>query len=650
MTDQTPPTPPVEAPLAGGGASSLADGEWHRLHPLTPLFKGGIALIIVIGIVLGNLRDRMIGWFIRIFAPHELEDGVVEYDEGDPIGWFLDWTLDNDLILLVALGVLAIVALVCAGFWVAWRAHQFRITGEHVEVRKGIVFRTHRRAPLDRVQGVNLTRPFLPRLVGMAKLEVDGAGTDANVPLEYLSTRRAEEVRADILRLASGARAAGRARRAAAAPEAGRLPQTVAAGVQELIDGADLADVAPESVVKLPVGRVIGSQLLESIVWIAVFGGIFLATLIALVPVALSNDDGDGFVILGVTGLSTGIPMALALVGVVWRSLSRALRYSIAPTPDGVRVTFGLLTTVTQTIPPGRIHAVELVQPLLWRPFGWWRININRVSGQSVAAQASSQQQQFNQVLPVGTRDDAIRVLQLLLPFLPADELPLVIDHGMLGPVRGHADPYRRMARRARWRRPASWKRHGAMVTRYALLLRRGTVWRRQAVIPLARLQGVSMAQGPIDRWQRVGWLQAHTVAGAVSGSVVGFDREEVRALFDEVRAGAVAAAAADRTHRWGENGGVPAPAPAAFASASQGLWPGAAPVAGVASVPAAPVAGVVPQGWQPGVAPQGPWPGAAPQGGQSGVAPHGSTPAYGSPAPVWPTQPPAPEQPERPA
>jgi len=617
VTDQTPPSPPVEAPLAGGGASSLADGEWHRLHPLTPLFKGGIALIIVIGIVLGNLRDRMIGWFIRIFAPHELEDGVVEYDEGDPIGWFLDWTLDNDLILLVALGVLAIVALVCAGFWVAWRAHQFRITGEHVEVRKGIVFRTHRRAPLDRVQGVNLTRPFLPRLIGMAKLEVDGAGTDANVPLEYLSTRRAEEVRSDILRLASGARAAGRARRAAAAPEAGRLPQTVAAGVQELIGGADLADVAPESVVKLPVGRVIGSQLLESVVWFAIFGGIFLATILALVPVALTNEDGEGFVILGVTGLSTGIPMLFAVVSVVWRGLSKALRYSIAPTPDGVRVTFGLLTTVTQTIPPGRIHAVELVQPLLWRPFGWWRITVNRVSGQSAAAQASSQQQQFNQVLPVGTRDDAIRVLQLLLPFLPAEDLPLVIDHGMRGPVAG-ADPYRRMAGRAWWRRPFSWRRHGAAVTRYGLLLRRGAVWRRQAVIPLARLQGVSMAQGPVDRWQRVGKLQAHTVAGGVSGVVVGLDRGDLAALFDRIRAGAVVAAAVDRTHRWGENGGIPAPAP---------VPPGFAPV---------------PPGFVP-----------APHAGAhvpGGAAP---APAWAQPAPVWPAPPappPAPAWPNPPA
>jgi putative membrane protein len=550
------------APLAGGGSSALADGDWHRLHPLTPLFKGGIALIIVIGILLANLRDRIIYGFISVVAPHELADDEYDYENGDPIGWAIDWTVANNMVIVALLVLLAIVAIVTGLFWLSWRVHQFRITDEHVEVRKGMIFRTHRRAPLDRVQGVNLTRPFPPRLIGMAKLEVDGAGTDANVPLEYLAVRRAEEVRADILRLASGARAAKRAAREGTAPAAGgagagaaphgRLQQTVSAGVQELVEGADLADVAPESVVKLPIGRVIASQLLDAVVWIIFFGGIFLVSLVGLIPVALTNEDGEGFLILGITALTTGVPMALAVVSVVWSGLSKALRYAIAPTPDGVRVTFGLLTTVTQTIPPGRIHAVELVQPLLWRPFGWWRINVNRVSGQSAAAQASAQQQ-FSQVLPVGTRDDAIRVLQLILPYLPAQDLPLVVDHGVLGPVEG--DPYRVMARRAWWRRFASSKRHGALVTAYALHLRRGRVWRRQAILLLARLQGVSISQGPIGRLQTVGSLQAHTVTGAVSGTVVGLDRTDLMALFAEVRTGAVAAAAADRTHRWREHG-----------------------------------------------------------------------------------------------
>ncbi|MBW9122552.1 hypothetical protein JNB63_20930, partial [Microbacterium trichothecenolyticum] len=48
--------PPEPAPAGGPGApppqlvrSPLSDGEWHRLHPLTPLLRGGLFLIVVIG-------------------------------------------------------------------------------------------------------------------------------------------------------------------------------------------------------------------------------------------------------------------------------------------------------------------------------------------------------------------------------------------------------------------------------------------------------------------------------------------------------------------------------------------------------------------------------------------------------------------------
>lgn len=179
---QGAPVAPAPAPAP---STNLADGEWHRMHPLTPLFKGGLALIIVAGIVIANMRDRVIAWLVALFTPEEAHYG--DYTGGDPV----DWVLSNNLVLVALLSVLGLVVVLVAIFWFVWRFQQFRITGDHVEVRKGIIFRSHRRAPLDRVQGVNLTRPFPARIIGLAKLEVVGAGTDANVELEYLATPRA---------------------------------------------------------------------------------------------------------------------------------------------------------------------------------------------------------------------------------------------------------------------------------------------------------------------------------------------------------------------------------------------------------------------------------------------------------------------------
>ena len=586
MSEQQFPPPPAAVNAEPRAESTtLADGEWHRMHPLTPLFKGGLALIIIAGIAIANLRDRLIAWFVDLFAPEEVQ---YDYTGGDPV----DWVLANNLILVVLLGVLALVVVLVGIFWFVWRFQQFRITGDHVEVRKGIVFRSHRRAPLDRVQGVNLTRPFPARIIGLAKLEVVGAGTDSNVELEYLATPRAESVRADILRLASGARAA---RQTAADAASGVRPANPAAavpgvpgsaraqlvgsvndGVNGLIGGVDLADVEPESVVKIPAGRLIGSQLISSVLWVVFFGVIFG---VAVGGVAIGSlIDGDpigGFLGLGIT-LGIGIPMVIAVVGITWAQISKSLRYSIAPTPDGVRITYGLLTTVTETLPPGRIFAVEVTQSLLWRPFGWWTIKINRMSGKSAAQQSSGSAQQFNVVLPVGKRADVERVLALILPDAPVADIPLVWEHGILGPVEG--DPYRTMARRAWWRRPLSWKRHGYVLTEFGLLLRRGTVWRKLAVFPLARLQGVSLSQGPIDRAQRVSGAQVHSVQGLITGYLSGLERDDALFLLDGVSSAAVAAAARDHTHRWGEyvtdaeGAQVPGGYPGAGAEADPGV------------------------------------------------------------------------------
>ena len=60
-------------------------------------------------------------------------------------------------------------------FWLSWRVHTFRITDELVEVRSGILFRTNRRGRLDRIQGINISRPLFARLFGAARLDINVA-------------------------------------------------------------------------------------------------------------------------------------------------------------------------------------------------------------------------------------------------------------------------------------------------------------------------------------------------------------------------------------------------------------------------------------------------------------------------------------------
>ncbi|MCR2825519.1 PH domain-containing protein [Microbacterium sp. zg.Y909] len=523
MTEQragapTPPPALVRSPLS--------DGEWHHLHPLTPLLRGGLALIVIVGVVVANLRDRLIAIFVPGLSGGQID--AEEWEEieggGDPI----DWVLANNLVVVALLVVLGLVLLLIAGFYLSWRFHTLRITGDDVEVRTGILFRTQRRAPLDRVQGVNLTRPMIARLLGMAKLEVVGAGTDSNVKLEYLSTANAEAVRADILRLASGRRLGTSA---AAAAGAGSLAQTVNRGLTGLIEGDDQATEAPESVVHIPVGRLVASQLISP-------GTVML--LLGVVAIIVGAVVGTPWVLLSV------VPAVIGF-GAYWvREIVRSLRYSIAPTPDGVRITFGLLTTVTEIVPPGRVHALEVSQSVLWRRFGWWKIKINRLTGRSVYDGSTDQ---FTTVLPVGTLADVERVLQLLLPDVGGDDVALLLRQGVEGPIEG--DAFTTTPRRARILRPLSWKRNGFLVSGDQLLLRRGVVWRKLAILPLARLQSIGLYQGPIDRALRVAAVRGHVVTGPVYANVSAIDRDDAVSLLEAVEAAAVRAAAADRSHRW---------------------------------------------------------------------------------------------------
>ncbi|MGU3357112.1 PH domain-containing protein [Microbacterium sp. M4A5_1d] len=535
MTDPVPTPPPADATVSAPPAelvrSPLSDGEWHRLHPLTPLLRGGLALLVVLGIVVANMRDRLISIFVPAFAPDAPIDEWEEYEAaGDPIGW----VLANNLLLIALLVTVGVLALIIGAFYLSWRFHTFRITDDDVEVRSGILSRTHRRAPLDRVQGVNLTRPAVARLLGAAKLEIVGAGADANVKLEYLSTGNAETIRADILRLASGQRLAEQ-RAAAAAAGGARIAvaDTVARGITGLIEGDDADAAEPESVVRIPPGRLIGSQL-------ASWGTVVILAGATALAIALSQ---------GVYWVLFAYFPALLGFGAYWvRTIVKSLRYSIAPTRDGVRVTFGLLTTVSEILPPGRIHAVEITQSILWRGFGWWTVRINRMTGRSASDTTTDQ---FTTVLPVGTLADVERVLGLILPSVSEEERAAIVRNGVLGG--SSAGGYVTTPRRARIVRPLSWRRNGLAIEGDLLMLRRGLIWRMLAVLPLARLQSVALHQGPVSRALRVATLRAHTVSGPVLTAVAGIDRDDVIAAFERVAHVAVSAAASDRSHRWAE-------------------------------------------------------------------------------------------------
>lgn len=512
-------------------STGLADGEWHRLHPLTPLLRGGLGFIAIIGIIVANLRERLVEWFLPGLVCPPGED----CGQDDPFGY----VIENGYAVIVLLGLLGVLLLCVGVFYVSWRMHTFRITDEVVEVRSGVLFRTHRKARLDRIQGVSIVRPLFARLFGTAKLEVEVAGQDANVPLAYLGNAASDALRGDILRLASGSRAESRA---SAAGGSGSL---IDRRVSELLaPELDPSLAPPESVVRMHAGRLIGSTVLSGTTLGLV---ILLAAAVAGFVIAVG---GNGDLIWT---LFTLVPIALGLASYQVNRVLKFLRYSIAATPDGVRIGYGLLSTRNETVPPGRIHSVAVSQSIFWRPVDWWTIRINRASRQTSSDGQSAQQSTV--VLPVGSRDDVFRVLELLLPGLVAGDSEEtgaardILERGLAG--RGGDDEFTTSPRRAAVLRWFSWRRNGFALFPGAVLLRRGAIWRELAIVPTPRVQSVAIEQGPLYRALRLAHIHVHTVAGPISPRIGAIDARDAEGLFRDAAVAVVAAAGTDTSHRW---------------------------------------------------------------------------------------------------
>lgn len=534
-----------------------ADAEgWRRLHPVSPLLRGGLVLVVLAGVFIANFRDL----FVRMFFSGSEGPSVEGEEVAELIGM-----LSNGQTLLIAVGaVLALVLLIVGISWVAWRFHTYRVSTDAVESRSGVLFRQHRRAPLDRVQSVNLQRPLLARILGLTKIEVLTGGQGGKVELSYLGHRDAKAVRERILHLA----AARRSGEDLSAP----IDETVAV-TPVSYDGSsyappadaltkraqDFADfdvdpeaVASQSLVRVPVGRLFGAILLS---WEAVIA--LLLLLIALfwgvVSAAIGAVTGSaGFLASGGISLITVIPIILVMFGMMFSQFNKGFNFTLSRGRDAVRVGSGLTSTVTDSIQFGRIHAIEARQPLFWRPFGWWRVRVT-LAGHSVSEAGQSVTQ--NIVLPVGKIDDVVRVIETLVPGVETG-----IREGLTGSGEGYVGAGRRSAwlllfgkRRAGVRidvpaaseapvAPVAQGSHGShgshvepALTDATLRIRRGALTRSLAIMPVVRAQSVQLSRPLVHYMLGLASLQADTVLGPVRMHIRGLALADAQRVFAEL-------------------------------------------------------------------------------------------------------------------
>ncbi len=315
---------------------------------------------------------------------------------------------------------------------------RWRFEGDTLRIETGLIRKDSRRLPLARVQAVDIVRPLLARMLGVSELRVRLAGSGStDGRLAYLAETEAAELRLVLL-----------------------------AGHHE-------SDPAVSSNTGLPMasvttGRLLGSVLL-SLVSIILIGSVAtLGVLDAFEPRTAGTVAGFLAVYL------------LSFAGVVWRRLSGQYGFIAVEGPEGVRIRRGLLQTISETVPYGRIQAVRQVEPLLWRPFGWCRLEVD-VAGSTARNQRGEGTSVVRKaLLPVGSQQDSWHLLARLL---------------------GAPNPQRTPPpRRARLKAPLSFHflsagHDGAHAVCVTGRINRTTTW-----VPLEKSQSIRRVQGPLQR------------------------------------------------------------------------------------------------------------------------------------------------------
>lgn len=388
--------------------------QWARLHALSPLLRSarGVAALAT---VLGS----------RQLAPGQHQSA-----------WF-------------DLGLLGVVT--AAGV-VSWLVTRWRIHGNELQIETGLVRRQSVRVPLRRIQAVDVVRPLLARMLGLAEVRLVVAGQgSSHARLAYLTEERASEVRASLLALAHGLH-------------------------------ADTPEPAARPLMHVPPRRLVVAHLLTP-------GPLLLILAVLVTFTTLVADPTAGAALFGSTA-AIGLALALSIS----RQIGAEWDFTLAEAPDGLRLTSGLLQTRAETIPYGRTQAVRWVEPLLWRPRGWVRLEIDVARRHDRDRTENEAAATTRALLPVGTREDAHELLARVLP------------GATITPPKDSRAP-----RRAWMRAPLLHHNLRAWYDDKYVVCVTGRLRCSAVVVPLEKVQSLRWDQGPVSRRLRVASVYADT-------------------------------------------------------------------------------------------------------------------------------------------
>ncbi|MCL6249871.1 PH domain-containing protein [Altererythrobacter sp. KTW20L] len=450
-------------------------------------------------------------------------------------------SLDNT-VLVVGVIAAAVLVLVTLGAWLSWRRLRYLVGPEDIRVEQGLISRSARSVPYERIQDVSLEQGLLPRLLGLVEVRFEtGAGGKDELKLAYVSMDEGERLRDVVREQRTLAPVAAAASESEAQPEAeGRLLFAMGPGRLllfglfefSLIVFAVLAGATQQLEFLLPFdlwdvdqweGRLSGTG------WEAWLTGLGMAAQLVGVLIALAS--------LVVLGLVTGVA----------RTVLRDWQFRLDLTSRGFRRRRGLLTKTDVVMPAARVQAIIVSTGFVRRLWGWRGLSFVSLAQDAGSANHDvapfAQESEIAPIVEVAgftLPDDSVdwhrpsrayrfdRALFTALPLVMVGIVLLFIEQvAWAAPLVWVLAVLLALRQHFLWR----FERHA--VDRRQILSRRGWLSPRLVAASRIKLHSVEIAQGPLGRWRGYADLRFGLAGGALAFE--GLLLEEAEAMREAV-------------------------------------------------------------------------------------------------------------------